>query len=632
MPERPSIDIPGDPPGVVAEPERKISFGAIGTLRLLVVGTIVLPLLLGGVGAYLSFRADYRRAADALADAVAVAAENTTKVLDTHVLVAERADDLLAGLSDAQIRTDEEELHRRIAEQIAGLPEVAAAWVIGADGRELVSARVYPVDRNIDQSSREDFKGLQDPHATTFVWALRARSLEGGAYEPYFTMSRRRQSADGSFRGIVVVAVSGKYFASFYRSLLGASTQYTASVLRDDGTTLAYYPEGANPPSTTEQRGLIEQALAGKSASGVIDAGGPFSTAGSLVAYRRLADYPVYVTVARTRSAILQGWLASIAGYAIVGIPAAIALSLLSLLALRRTRREQDAFAQARDAMAQRATMEAQLHQAQKMEAVGLLTAGIAHDFNNMLTIVAGNIAMLEDGPENRSEDERRLIAAAAIGCERAAALTKRLLGFARRQPIDPQPVDVNEVISGLSELPWRTGDRIATELQLPGDLWPVFVDPNQLENAILNLALNARDAMEGRGTLTIKTANRHFDAAEIAEISGMPPGDYVAIFVTDTGSGIPEEIRNKVFDPFFTTKGEDIGTGLGLSQVYGFVTRSGGHCTIDSEPGRGTTIKLYLPRYVPPEKKGEEEPAASPAPTMAASLDAEGARSNTVH
>ena len=590
-----------DPPSETG----KTGFDAIRTLRLLFVGTIVLPLLLGTIGAYLSYRASYRSAADALAEAVAVAEENTTKVLDTHVLVADRIDDLLAGLSDAQIRINEQKLHDRMSQQIADLPEVVAAWVIGADRRELVSARVYPVNDNLDQSGREDLKALQDSRNKTFVWALRARSLNGGEFQPYFTVSRRRQSSDGSFRGIVVVAVSGEYFASFYNSLLGGSTQYTASVLREDGTTLAHYPEDASLPSTAQERSLLEQALANKATSGIVDSGGLFDMAGSLVAYQRLADYPVYVTIARTRDSILRDWVVSISGYALVGIPAAIGLALLSLVALRRTRREQEALAQARDAVTQHAAIEAQLHHAQKMEAVGLLTAGIAHDFNNLLTIVAGNIALVEAGDGKLEEDGQRLLAAAAAGCDRAAALTQRLLGFARRKPVDPQPVDVNEVITGLSDLPWRAGDRITTEVRLLGGLWPVFVDPNQLESAVLNLALNARDAMAGRGTLTIETRNHQFDDASAAEGSGVTPGDYVAILVADTGPGMPEEVREKAFDPFFTTKPEGIGTGLGLSQVYGFVTRSGGHCTIDSEPGRGTTVKLYLPRYVPKTGSG---------------------------
>src|SRR5882724_12006519 len=161
-------------------------------------------------------------------------------ILDTHVLVAARIDDLLTGLTDAQLRAQEKTLHERIGQQIEGLPQVAAAWVIDASGRELVSARVFPVNRDLDQTGREDFRALQDARLRTFIWALLARSL-GGDMQPYFTVSQRREAPDGSFRGIVVVAVSGAYLASFYNSLLGGSAQYAASVVREDGTSLANY-------------------------------------------------------------------------------------------------------------------------------------------------------------------------------------------------------------------------------------------------------------------------------------------------------------------------------------------------------------------------------------------------------
>ena len=574
--------------------------GAIRTLRVLLVGTIVVPLLLGVVGGYFSYRSSYQRAAAALAEAVAVAEENTTKILDTHVLVAARIDDLLVGKSDAELRAEEKTLHERIAQQIADLPQVAAAWIIDADGRELASARVFPVDRDLDNSGREDFQALRDGGMQTYIRALRARSLSGGDYQAYFTVSQRRRAPDGSFRGVIVVAVSGPYFASFYNSLLGGSAQYAASVLREDGTTLARYPETAQPPAPWHEDQLLAKAIAGRATAGVIAGGSLLGGDGSLVAYKRLANYPVYVTIGRTRDSIALEWLENMAGYAAVGIPAAIGLILLSLLALRRTRREQLALAAARDASAQRAAIEAQLHQAQKMEAVGLLTAGIAHDFNNLLTIVAGNIALLDAQSDAGDPKRSRFIAAAINGCERASTLTKRLLGFARREPVDPRQVDINEVISGMSDLPWRSlGDRIAVEFRLSRDLGPVFVDPTQLENALVNLALNARDAMAGTGRLTIETANFRLGEAEAADQRGAAPGEYVAVFVGDSGVGMPPEVREKAFDPFFTTKEDGKGSGLGLAQVNGFVTRFGGYCAIDSEPGRGTTVRLYLPRHV---------------------------------
>jgi signal transduction histidine kinase len=583
--------------------------GAVRTLRVLVIGTIVVPIVAGAVGLYLSYQAHYRQAAAALAEAVAVAEENTTKILDTHVLVAARIDDLLSALPEAELRGQEKALHDRIAQQIEGLPQVAAAWVIDAAGRELVSARVFPVNRDLDHSGREDFRALQELGSRTYIWALRARSLGGGDYQPYFTVSQRHHGPDGRFRGVIVVAVSSPYFASFYNSLLGGSAQYAASVRRDDGSVLARYPEdGATAvPRQTDRQ--LAAALSDKLPSGVIASGSPFSDNASLVAFARLASYPVYVTIGRTRAAIDNEWLAAMAGYAAIGIPASIGLMLLSLLALRRTRREQQALARAGDAIAQRAAVEAQLQEAQKMEAVGLLTAGIAHDFNNLLTIVSGNLTLLSSDVDERRQ---RFVAAAQSGCERAAELTRRLLTFARREPLDPQPIDINAVITRMSDLARQSlGRNIAAEFHLAPDLWPVFVDPNQLENALINIALNARDAMAGSGNLTITTANLEIGETAAADHPGAATGDYVAIIVSDTGHGMPPEVRARAFDPFFTTKEAGKGTGLGLAQVNGFVTRSGGYCTIDSAPGRGTTVTLHLPRHT--GQGGSDEMADRP-------------------
>src|SRR5258708_24878432 len=237
---------------------------------------------------------------------------------------------------------------------------------------------------------------------------------------------------------------------------------------------------------------------------------------------------------------MVQDWLASVVGYAVIGFAAAVGLMLLSLLALRRTRREQLALAQARDAIAERAAIEAQLHQAQKMEAVGLLTSGIAHDFNNLLMIVAGNITLLEADLDTDDARRQRFIASALSGCERASELSKRLLSFVRREPVDPQSVDINEVITRMSDLAWHSlGDRIATTSRLSNDLWPVFVDPNQLETALLNLALNARDAMAGGGRLTIETANCHGADGDHETHPGIGPGGHVVISIGGTGTGM---------------------------------------------------------------------------------------------
>jgi PAS domain S-box-containing protein len=262
------------------------------------------------------------------------------------------------------------------------------------------------------------------------------------------------------------------------------------------------------------------------------------------------------------------------------------------------------------------------LRQAQKIEAVGQLTGGIAHDFNNLLTIVVGGleaigrqIPALPDSPA-----ASRIVRArdmALQGAHRAVTLTSRLLAFSRQQPLAPQALDANKLVAGICEFLRRTlGEAVALETVLAGGLWPAFADSNQLENAMLNLALNARDAMPNGGKLTIETANCYLDEAYVGEIAEpVKPGQYVMVAVADTGLGMEKATIEKAFEPFFTTKEVGKGTGLGLSQVYGFIRQSAGHVKIYSEVGEGTTVKIYLPRHRGESDavKGEDGPSDSP-------------------
>ncbi len=263
---------------------------------------------------------------------------------------------------------------------------------------------------------------------------------------------------------------------------------------------------------------------------------------------------------------------------------------------------------------AERREAEATIRQMQKMESIGQLTGGIAHDFNNMLAIVTGSLDMARRRLTGGEDPKIRLsIDHAVEGARRAAVLTQRLLAFSRLQPLEPQALDVNRLVGGMTELIRRTiGETIAVENVQGGGLWTCFADPAQLENALINLAVNARDAMPQGGRLTIETANAHLDELYAAANAEVAPGQYVMLGITDTGTGMAAEVIERAFEPFYTTKGPGQGTGLGLSQVFGYVKQSGGHMKIYSEPGRGTTVKLYLPRHGGPAA-AEERPAVGP-------------------
>jgi signal transduction histidine kinase/CheY-like chemotaxis protein len=262
---------------------------------------------------------------------------------------------------------------------------------------------------------------------------------------------------------------------------------------------------------------------------------------------------------------------------------------------------------------------ESQVRQMQKMEAVGQLTGGIAHDFNNMLAVITSAMNLVQRKLARGDHDIGKFIEATVDAASRAAGLTQRLLAFSRQQPLAPQVVDANRLVAGMSDLLHRTlGGSIRIETVLAGGLWRTHADPSQLENAILNLAVNARDAMDENGRLTVETANAYLDDAYAAAHAEVRAGQYVMIAVTDTGSGMSPEVIAKAFEPFFTTKPTGKGTGLGLSQVFGFIKQTGGHVKIYSEPGEGTTVKLYLPRHFGDEQiqQARALPAQTQQPT----------------
>gem|GEM_PF-323942 len=310
----------------------------------------------------------------------------------------------------------------------------------------------------------------------------------------------------------------------------------------------------------------------------------------------------------------LRRWLA-----ALIGVALLTAMALATLLAIATRHAVSDLIARTRELEEEslrRQEAEDSLRQVQKMEAVGQLSGGIAHDFNNLLTIIMGNLDTAKrklagaeedkkDGASSLAAKLEKPIDAAIHGAQGAARLTQRLLAFSRRQALDPAPVDMNRLVSGMLDMLRRSiGENISIETVLGPGLWPTFADAHQLENALLNLALNARAAMPEGGCLTIETLNTYMDDAYARRFGDVQPGQYVVLCLTDTGTGIPANIIDHVFEPFFSTKTAGEGSGLGLSMVHGFVKQSGGHVRIYSEEDDGTTVKIYLPRMTSAQER----------------------------
>lgn len=305
----------------------------------------------------------------------------------------------------------------------------------------------------------------------------------------------------------------------------------------------------------------------------------------------------------------------------------ALAVALLLLMWLRQARRQfaslNAARADAEGALAAlkvenlgREEAEGRVRALQKMESLGALTGGIAHDFNNMLAVVLGGIELAKRRLRSDPERAEASLEHAREGATRAVTLTSRLLAFSRNQPLAPAPLDANKLIGGLCEMLGRTlGDQVEVECVYGAGLWRCYADPSEVENALLNLAINSRDAMPGGGKLTIESANAHIDDDYARSRADVTAGQYVLLSVSDSGHGMPADVIDRAFDPFFTTKAVGKGTGLGLSQVFGFAKQSGGHVAIYSEVGQGTTVKVYLPRFAGPESAPSSAPSTETIP-----------------
>jgi two-component system, NtrC family, sensor kinase len=569
---------------------------AIRLLQLMMVASVVLPLVLFGFAAWLNYRHEEEVADDRIERSLDILHEHTLKVFQTVEGAIAEVNEIVRGMPDDAIRADQPRLHERMKRIVEVLPQLRAVFLIDGDGRPLASSQLVQVPADLRSRERSFFNVHIAGDVGTFVSeVVEPRLAIFGT--PFFVLSRRRPSADGTFNGVIAVAVVPQYFEEFY-ALIGRSPGELYALLRADGKFLARYPQ---PPDRLRAFGPgLEAAVAEGREREIRTGRSQIDGAERRVGYRKLEGFPVYAIAGIETSAIRGDWISTMAGHLIFGVPATLFILLILAMALRRTRRLH-AEAERREAA------EAALRQAQRLEAIGHLTGGVAHDFNNLLMIVSGSAERLRR--DLTSEKHRRLLDMIMNATSRGESLTRQLLAFSRRQMLTPAVIDLTQRLPELKDMLTRSlRDDITTEVLVPDESCAVKVDPSELELALLNLAVNARDAMPNGGTLTITAKPVVLEGSATAE--GLS-GDFVAIGVADTGSGIAPEILHHVFEPFFTTKEVGKGTGLGLSQVYGFAKQSGGTATVTSTVGRGTAITIYLPRT-------QELPAPSTAPMKA--------------
>jgi two-component system, NtrC family, sensor kinase len=555
----------------------------------LLIGVILPPMLLFAVVAWLDRVSVLDQATQQIGITTRVLGENAHNVFDTHRLVAKLVNERIHAMSWDEISRSEG-LHQYLVAVVGDFPKMQSVSLVDRWGMVRCSSAIFPVP-TIDLADQDYFVGLRERDVGLFV----GQPVHGRVFTAdVFNVAQRRSSDSGQFDGIIVVSALPSYFVNFWKAVSGTdgATEFLA---RRDGTLLAHNPPvGVDTPRLAANSPLMQAIAAGD--AGVYQATSGIDGQDRIVAYERIEGLTLYVGHGLTTSVILGIWHRHLFNYiAFFGI-ATLGLTSLAVLAYQRAAGEVAALRHWRqtaekltEEAEQRAVVQAQLRQAQKMETFGQLTGGIAHDFNNLLQVISGSMDVLKG---RAAFADQALVGLVLESVQRCRKMIESMLAFARQQPLKSEVFDLNETVPGMQSLLHPAlGSHVALKIVASATPCLVRADRNRAELAILNLALNARDAMADGGTLTLTVSVRH--------LAGAPAGlrgEYGSVAVQDTGVGMSAEVQARAFEPFFTTKGLGKGTGLGLSMVYGFAEQSHGTVTIDSAPGRGTTIVLYLP------------------------------------
>ena len=553
-------------------------------LRAVLWGAVLVPITAFVAASWWGYEravADAEGAAERAAILVRGQAQRTFEIAEQ---IAHRADEASRG-DEATLRARESEIHARLADMVAGLPSVVNLNVWNAQGRPIARSDRYPTDHIVAVNDRGYFLQQQHtpvPLGISDVLTGRQTGLQ------LLNATIRRKTPDGQFAGIVSVSLSPGFFREYYRSLAAENpTLARFALVRTDGAILANWPQTeADGTARVQLNDDVFARVKAGDREGHLEVTSRRDGERRFVSFQRVGDYPLYVIAGVSRAAMLAGWLRFVGLLAALLVPVTAGLTYVSLLALRKTRREQAITVAFNEAVRRRAAAEKGMLESQKLETLAQLTGGVAHDFNNLLAIVSSSLHVHRHLHPELGEE--RHIQAMSRAVQSGTRLTRQLLSFSRKQALRPELISLQTWLPGAEGLLRSTlGSRIAMEVVVDADVCPISVDVAELELALINLALNAKHAMPGGGTLRITARN------EGASEDGTT---MVVIAVADTGVGIPPDVLPRVFEPFFTTRMKEAGSGLGLSQVHGFGAQAGGRARIDSEPGQGTTVEMVLP------------------------------------
>jgi two-component system NtrC family sensor kinase len=575
----------------LTEPDVSRTRTTVRILRILAAASIIIPLLILAGSGWMTWQQKRQEALDETLHLMQLVSDSSAKLFDSQLLALEQTKLLLHDQDDASVRANQLELHESLSFTSHYLPFLRDLFVVDRRGLPLVSASMYPAPTT-PLVERDYYRYFRGGHGGRFIGEPGRRYTNG---ETFIPMAVVRPSLDGSFNGIIVCSINPDYVRNYFRQILAMYPDIdgrTIALRRGDGQLVVRSNDLAPDQERVARLSTVYIANRTEASSGYQIS----SWLGErrIVAWSRLPSVDMVAWTSVSLDGVLYAWLRSMVPYAALCVAAALSLLALSSLALRRTEASVLALRQATAERKRREQAEEAVRQSQKMEALGKLTGGVAHDFNNLLAVIQGNAELAKTrSPEKIPSMLDNIVHAA----QRGATLTRQLLSFSRRQALAPRSLNPRTEIPRIMAMlhPSLRGN-IQVDLAIDDDVWPVELDPGEWEIALLNVAVNARDAMPSGGRLSVTARNVHLAGGNVP---GAPQlsGPFVRLTVRDSGAGISPHVAARAFEPFFTTKDVGRGTGLGLSQVYGFARQAGGAATIATAAEGGTAVTLFLPR-----------------------------------